>query len=901
MTFHKMRTKLAAFGLALLMGLVPTGNIPTAYAAEEPVRQQEHGAQEGAKQEDTQKAVLAQRRVQAKDLTKKVKDQTFFIGTSLEGIQFDPEKDEVSFYKAIGDDGSEYQPHKAGSYTASYLVTPKDQEECYVVTRKIILTDTEGTAHVSENGGEQQKRDTDSEEEPEAKEGLDSKTNAELDSDAEPKKDAAPDSDSESKEDADPDSDSESKEDADPDSDSESKEDADSDSDSESKEDADSDSDSESDQETDTEKDSEDADKPQDTEKVKITISGKGETEESLSRLQKDIAEGKLMIVSAAGIAFESADSAVNLEKGDAVRYPDSLGGHEIHWFQINGETAYCLENSESTPFQVDGISSVLESNVDLQKVLYYGFGGKGDLTGEALSGKSREEKYVYTHIAVSYAYAGKTGVAGCTWEELQNTDAGAYIECLFRQEVPPSNGLSLSAASVDAIQEGDLQKTPKIRLEGNSRSSIELSVPEDVTCYNVTQNDSVTHGTIQINGGDSFYLSAKMNVTGQYDSGAMPGSLKEGWKVLVLSSREGKEDIGVFEARPADPVRFTVQWLGQAKISLLKKDRDTGSPLAGAVYAIYKDAQCKDRLMELPETDESGNATSESFDRGLKQVYVKEMKAPEHYLLDSNVYPVDVESGKEVEMTVYDVQEKNGQEDQPTETRITKTDASTGELLEGAVLQVMDQDGNLVEEWASTKEAHVIFGLPEGEYTLHEKQAPFQEGYVSAPDITFQVSEETGAEVEMKDGYSKMDLSVQDQSTGKELPGATLQLLDGQGNILKEWVTDGRPYRVEKLPVNAELILRETAAPKGYAISKEVKLIVTDTEEVQSIALKNARISEKMSKPGNAPASGNTSAPKTGDTFQMPALLLTAGVISLALLAVLLIRRIKRDDQEEA
>ena len=901
MTFHKMRTKLAAFGLALLMGLVPTGNIPTAYAAEEPACQQEHGAQEGAKQEDTQKAVQAQHRVQAKDLTKKVKDQTFFIGTSLEGIQFDPEKDEVSFYKAIGDDGSEYQPHKAGSYTASYLVTPKDQEECYVVTRKIILTDTEGTAHVSENGGEQQKRDTDSEEEPEAKEGLDSKTNAELDSDAEPKKDADPDSDSESEKDADLGSDSESKEDADPDSDSESKEDADSDSDSESKEDADLDNDSESDQETDTEKDSEDADKPQDTEKVKITISGKGETEESLSRLQKDIAEGKLMIVSAAGSAFESDDSAVNLEKGDTARYPDSLGGHEIHWFQINGETAYCLENSESTPFQVDGISSVLESNVDLQKVLYYGFGGKGDLTGEALLGKSREEKYVYTHIAVSYAYAGKAGVAGCTWEELQNTDAGAYIECLFRQEVPPSNGLSLSAASVDAIQEGDLQKTPKIRLEGNSRSSIELSVPEDVACYNVTQNDSVTHGTIQINGGDSFYLSAKMNVTGQYDSGAMPGSLKEGWKVLVLSSREGKEDIGVFEARPADPVRFTVQWLGQAKISLLKKDRDTGSPLAGAVYAIYKDAQCKDWLMDLPETDESGNATSESFDRGLKQVYVKEMKAPEHYLLDSNVYPVDVESGKEVEMTVYDVQEKNGQEDQPTETRITKTDASTGELLEGAVLQVMDQDGNLVEEWSSTKEAHVIFGLPEGEYTLHEKQAPFQEGYVSAPDITFQVSEGTGAEVEMKDGYSKMDLSVQDQSTGKELPGAALQLLDGQGNILKEWVTDGKPYRVEKLPVNAELILRETAAPKGYAVSKEVKLIVTDTEEVQSIALKNARISEKTSKPGNVPASGNTSAPKTGDTFQMPALLLTAGVISLAVLAVLLIRRIKRDGQEEA
>ncbi len=865
MTFHKMKTRLAAFGLALVMGLVSAGNLPAAYAAEEPTGQQENVTQGNARQEDAQEAAQTQHRVVAKDLTKKVNDKTFSIGTSLEGIESDPEKDEVSFYKVIGDDGSEYMPFRAGNYTASYLVTPKDQGECYVITRKIILTDTEGTAHVPDNGGEKQKTDTDADQEDEPE----SKKDAELDLNSEPKKDAGLDTDSESKKD--------------------------------------SGLDQKSDPEKDTDTGEKPESKPQDAAKVKITISGgKGDTDESLSRLQKDIAEGKVMILSAAGSASGSEDSAVNLEKGDAIQYPESLGDHEASWFQMNGETAYCLENQTAAPFTVDGIFSVLESNVDLQKVLYYGFGGKGDLTGEALPEKSRDEKYIYTQIAASCAYADEAGLS----EEVKNIDVAAYIEFLSGQEAPPSNELSLSVsnqgggqnqnASVDAVQDGDVQKTPEIRLDGDSRNYIEISVPEDVTCYNVAKDSSITNGAIKIYGGDSFYLSAKMHVTGQYDSGAMSGSLNEGWKVLILSSREGEEDTGVFESHPAEPVRFTANWLGHAKISLLKKDRDTDSPLAGAVYGIYKDYKCKELLMEMPETGEDGKIASEYLDTGLEQVYVKETKAPEGYLLDSNVYPADVENGKDAEMTVYDVPEKDGQEKKPTETHIKKVDAVTGELIEGAVLQVLDREGNLAEEWISTKEAHVIYGLPEGEYILHEKMAPYQDGYVSASDITFQVSEESAAEVEMKDGYSQMDISVQDQTTGKALPGVTLQIVDQDGNVLKEWVTDGKPYRVEKLPVNEEFILKETAVPKGYVFSKETKFTVTDTEEVQSIEMKNDRVSEKTFKPENTSESGKASAPKTGDVLHLPVALFVVSLISFIVLAVLLIRRRKRYGQEE-
>ncbi len=868
MTFHKMRTRLAAFGLALVMGLIPMGNVFPAYAAEEPASQQENVTPENTEEENAQKTIQAQHRVVAEDLTIKVNDKTFSIGTSLEGIRFDPEQDTVSFYKVVGDDGSEYQPYKAGTYTASYLVTPKDQQECYVVTRKIILTDTEGMANASDNGGDRQKTDTAPEDEPESDADIGEKEDSELNPDSEPKKEPESDPDSESKKDAELDQDSESK------------------------------------KEPSSEKDSTSGEKtesrPQGTAKVKITASGKEDTEESLSKLQKDLAEGKMMIVSAAGSTFESTDPVVNLEKGDTVQYPDPLGDSETSWFQVNGRVAYCLDNQKPATFSVDTVSAILDSNENLQKVLYYGYGGKGDLTGETLPEKSEEEKYVYTHIAANYAYIGDAGFMGCTQEDLEKAGVMDYIDFLSQQENPPSNRLSLSAASVDAVQDGDLQKTPEIRLDGDSRNNIEISVPEDITCYNVTREESATNGTIKIYGGDSFYLSAKMDVDGQYDSGELFCSIKDGWKLLALASGEGKEEIDVYESPSAEPVRFTVNWLEQAKLSLLKKDQDTDEPVAGAVYGIYKDSQCKELLMEMPETGENGKTASGYFDTEWKQVFVKERKAPEKYLLDSNVYPVDVENQKEIELTVYDVPENTELENKPTEIHATKIDAATGEPLEGAVLQLADEKGNLIEEWTSTKEAHVIYGLPEGEYILHEKMAPYQEGYVSASDLTFQVSEESVAEVEMKDEYSKIDISVLDQPTGKELPGVTVQLLDGEENVLKEWVTDGKPCRVEKLPVNEELTLRETNVPKGYVISKEAKFMVTDTEEIQSIEIKNARVSDPASASGNTTVSGNTSAPKTGDALHLFVVFLFAGLFSFVVLAVLLIRRRKRYGQGE-
>lgn len=74
------------------------------------------------------------------------------------------------------------------------------------------------------------------------------------------------------------------------------------------------------------------------------------------------------------------------------------------------------------------------------------------------------------------------------------------------------------------------------------------------------------------------------------------------------------------------------------------------------------------------------------------------------------------------------------------TETHIKKTDATTTKELPGATLQILDSDNEIVEEWESTTEEHIVYGLASGTYTLREITAPY--GYDIAEDIEFTVKD---------------------------------------------------------------------------------------------------------------------------------------------------------------
>ena len=330
--------------------------------------------------------------------------------------------------------------------------------------------------------------------------------------------------------------------------------------------------------------------------------------------------------------------------------------------------------------------------------------------------------------------------------------------------------------------------------------------------------------------------------------------------------------------------------------ISVEKKDAVTEEKLEGVIFGLYAKEDIlsqqgavlveKDTLLEKKATDEKGQLTFDS-DLYHGKYYVKEEVRKPGYLPNEEIWEIDASY---TDQNLAEIKLTKEVENQPTESQFTKTDATTGEELEGAKLQIIDKEGNIVEEWISAKEPHVVYGLPEGTYILHEELPPYAEGYVSAEDIEFEVKEDGSVtKVEMKDDYSKVEISKTDITTGEELEGAKLQILNKEGEILEEWVTDGKPHLAEKLPVGEELTLREITAPEGYEIAEDVKFTLEDTMEIQKVEMKDARTPET---PG---------VPQTGDDHWKPILLFVLLGASAAGLMATMIYKKKHGKTEKA
>ena len=595
MKVRKLKTRIAAFGLAVLMGISTLSSV-NAFAVEQTGSEQQTEVQAVTSQKDTS--------VTADNITKAVSDETFAVETCMEGIHYDAEKEDVTLVSIKDENGGEYHSDKAGTYIATYMVVPKDKSDSYTITRKVTLTDTEGQAHSEENGGEKQKSDTESED---------------------------------------------------------------------------------------------DSDSPvQNYTDVEIETSEEDASAQAVKELKEDIEEGNVMVLSAAERATSSG-STVTLTKGRTIYYPSYIGNYLTCLFTVNGKIAYCLQSQKASPPSGSYVAQVLDSNKNLQKVLYYGYGGAGDLTGSYLSGKTEDEKYVYTHIAASYAYAGEAGFTGCNYNDLVNAGVIAYINYLFGQEEPPKGELSLSSTKLNAVRDGNIQKTPNITLSGDHRNYVTLSVPENVTAHNLSKGTSVTNGKIQIYGGDTFYLSADLLLTGSYASGNLYGSVGKTWRTLVLTTGNSKQDIGVFESETAAPVSFSVQWLNMTRIELMKKDVNTQNLLSGAVYGIYTDSKCEHLLMEMPVTGEEGKAVSDYFEAAIKTVYVKEIKAPDKYAQSDVIHKVDVEAGK------------------------TVTISATDERVKGAVhIQKIDKETQAFLPQGDSSLAGAVYGLYAREDIVH-------------------------------------------------------------------------------------------------------------------------------------------------------------------------------------
>lgn len=163
------------------------------------------------------------------------------------------------------------------------------------------------------------------------------------------------------------------------------------------------------------------------------------------------------------------------------------------------------------------------------------------------------------------------------------------------------------------------------------------------------------------------------------------------------------------------------------------------------------------------------------------------------------------------------------------------------GEEIEGAIIQVFDEDDNLIDEWISTKEPHKISGLEENKtYRLHEELVV--DNFVKATDIEFKVTEDKETQhLTMIDKI--VEVVKTDLVTGEEVEGAELKVVDEEDNIIDEWISTKEPHKVKGLEESKKYRLIEITSPYGFEIAEEIEFVVTEDKETQRIEMKDMPI----------------------------------------------------------
>ena len=306
-----------------------------------------------------------------------------------------------------------------------------------------------------------------------------------------------------------------------------------------------------------------------------------------------------------------------------------------------------------------------------------------------------------------------------------------------------------------------------------------------------------------------------------------------------------------------------------KAEISVLKKEKDTDRVLEGAVFALSakEDITNKDgdvvleagTVIEEKATGEDGKLTFEAdLPIGFSYVVKETSPAPGFATTDEvQEFTFTAESSDKATVSYEFIFE-----DEPTVFEFTKTSLTDGKEVEGAKLTVTDENGEVVDEWVSGKEPHIIKELVVGQtYTMTEVlPAP---GYVTAESIQFTVEDTAEVQkIEMKDDVTKVEISKTDIA-GKELPGAKLTILDENGEVVESWTSTEEPHYIEMLPIG-RYILHEESAPEGYLVAEDIEFEVKDTGEIQKVVMKDEAAPEETPEEPQNPV--GTDAPKTGD-----------------------------------
>lgn len=264
-----------------------------------------------------------------------------------------------------------------------------------------------------------------------------------------------------------------------------------------------------------------------------------------------------------------------------------------------------------------------------------------------------------------------------------------------------------------------------------------------------------------------------------------------------------------------------------------------------------------KDTLVTTITTGESGKAVAKDLPLG--RYYVVETKAPEGFVL--NPEPVKVAlTYQDQDTPIVEAEAIVGNDRQKVSISVEKQDAENGRVLSGAVFgiynkkdiqangKVLVKADTLLQEMTSDENgmATCTLDLPFGEYYVKELKVP--EGFVSSDEVLEFVAEYQGQETKIvslqavkKNEPTTAEFTKSDLTTGVELEGARLKVMDKDGNVIDEWTSEkDKPHVIKRLVVGETYTLHEEFAPYGYLKATDVTFTVKDTAEVQKVEMKD-------------------------------------------------------------
>ena len=347
-------------------------------------------------------------------------------------------------------------------------------------------------------------------------------------------------------------------------------------------------------------------------------------------------------------------------------------------------------------------------------------------------------------------------------------------------------------------------------------------------------------------------------------------GKLTSGRKYYLVETQAPKGYV------IAEPVEFTLNNNGEIVVDgkvvdsgqitmtdihtnvVISKKAITGEDSIGGAKLQIIDSEGKEVVKTWTTEDKKDKVVTGVLSVGEKYT-LKEVTPPEGYAKAADIHFTLNGKG---EVVINDkIETAVVMRDAKLQIKVSKKDITDTDELPGAVLQILDKtDNSVIAEWTTTDKPVIITDkdckkplIAGKEYILHEKTAP--DGYAYAKDVEFTVYVDSieGNEqlITMHDAKNVVVVSKTDLAGTKELPGAKLQILSGNGKeILESWTSTNEEYKVtKKLKAGESYILREIEAPDGYAIADDVKFTVNKDGSTTKVVMKDAPTSVTVSK----------------------------------------------------